>query len=371
MTPAGDLSGEQKRLDTGTSLEASGASTLRATGTTTQHVTIPMTISTGSPNLNSSATYLGNDASYETSSPGARLKPIPRDRLKYQKYVVYGDHQQQNQEADDALNSSQLSFEDASRLHSSAIAMETATIQTLRNEKWHLSCEIDTLKRALNASESEKQDLVAKVNSLQEQYEGKLRLLRDSTEGEIRKESLRTKELELALHHKDTQLKEALLMRSEKEAKDVEVYKQKAEHYENELKERLLELESVRSLHRKSEQRLMQMESTGADRSIEMSSLKQKLADAEEQLRVVRRELDERRTGAESLRAHSDSIALQFNDLKTRNELLEEKVKSLTEQKEQLISRNKCSQSTFEDLQEKGAQVRRTLEEKVQQYRCL
>ena len=113
-------------------------------------------------------------------------------------------------------------------------------------------------------------------------------------------------------------------MRSEKEAKDVEVYKQKAAHYENELKERLLELESVRSLHRKSEQRMMQMESSGADRSVEMSSLQQKLADAEEQLRVVRRELDERRTGAESLRAHSDSIALQFNDMRTRNDLLEE-----------------------------------------------
>ena len=238
----------------------------------------------------------------------------------------------------------------------------------MRNEKWHLSCEIDTLKRAFNASEAEKQALMAKVNSLQEQYEGKLRLLRDSTEGEIRKESLRTKELELAMHHKDTQLKEALLMRSEKEAKDVEVYKQKAAHYENELKERLLELESVRSLHRKSEQRMMQMESSGADRSVEMSSLQQKLADAEEQLRVVRRELDERRTGAESLRAHSDSIALQFNDMRTRNDLLEEKVKSLTEQNEQLILRNKSSQSTFEDLQEKGSQVRRTLEEKVQQY---
>ena len=124
MTPVGSLSAEQKREQT--SLEASGASTsLQASGTTT----IPITIMTGSPNLNSSGTYLGNEASFETS-PGARLKPIPRDRLKYQKYVVYGDQQQQQQqqpEGGDGLNSSQLSFEDASRLHSSAIAMETAT----------------------------------------------------------------------------------------------------------------------------------------------------------------------------------------------------------------------------------------------------
>ena len=135
MSPAGDLSAEQKRqIELGSSLEASGASTFHATGTgaVTQHASIPMTVMTGSPNLNSSANYLGNDASYDNSSPGARLKPIPRDRLKYQKYVVYGEQQQQQQQQDvveDGLNSSQLSFEDASRLHSSAIAMETATIQ--------------------------------------------------------------------------------------------------------------------------------------------------------------------------------------------------------------------------------------------------
>jgi hypothetical protein len=132
MSPAGDLSSEQKRqLELGSSLEASGASTFHATGTgtATQHASIPMTVMTGSPNLNSSANYLGNDASYDNSSPGARLKPIPRDRLKYQKYVVYGEQQQQQDVVEDGLNSSQLSFEDASRLHSSAIAMETATIQ--------------------------------------------------------------------------------------------------------------------------------------------------------------------------------------------------------------------------------------------------
>jgi len=342
----------------GSSLEVSGAYTILG----------------GSPNQNGS--YLGHEASYETSSPGqggSKLRPIPKERLKYQKYVVYGDQHQQ--EGEDGLNSSQLSFEDASRLHSSAIAMETATIQTLRNEKWHLSCEIDTLKRSLESESSEKQALGAKVESLQAQYEGKLRMLRDGTEDEIRKESSRTHELELAvrqkdaqLSQKDAQLKEALLMRTEKEDKDIEVLRQKAAHFERELKERVLELESVRSLHRKSEQHLLLLESSGAEKAVESSTLSQKLMATEEQLNVVRRELDERRTGAESLRAHSDGIALQFTDIKTRNQLLEDKVKALTEQNEHLITRNKNSQNTFEDLQEKGSQVRRSLEEKVQQY---
>lgn len=279
---------------------------------------------------------------------------------------MYGEQQQH--QVDDGLNSSQLSFDDAARLHSSAIAMEAATIQTLRNERWHLTCEIDTLKRALEAERAEKQTLTAKVDDLQSQYEGKLRQLRDSTEGEIRKELLHAKELEIALHHKDLQLKDALLTRTDKEKKEVEVWRQKSEHHERELQERMIELESVRALHRKSEQRLMLLETSGAEKAVQSSTLTQKLADAEEQLRVVRRELDERRIGAESLRAHSDSIALQFTDIKTRNQLLEDRIKSLTEQNEQLLQRNKASQNTFEDLQDKGAQVRRSLEEKVQKY---
>jgi chromosome segregation ATPase len=291
--------------DTMTSLEASGSAT-RMHGSDSTHELL--THATGSPGLGSSGNYVGHEASYERGSPGGRLRPIPKDRLKYQKYV-YGEQQQH--EVDDGLNSSQLSFEDASRLHSSAIAMETATIQNLRKEKWHLTCELDELKRALDAERADKQTLTAKVDGLQSQYEGKLRLLRDSTEGDIRKESLRTKELEIALHHKDAQLKDALLMRSDKENKDVEVWRQKAEHYERELQERVVELESVRALHRKSEQRLMLLETSGAEKAAEWSTLAQKLQDTEEQLRVVRRELDERRTGAESLRAHSDSIALQ------------------------------------------------------------
>jgi hypothetical protein len=349
-----------KQAEMSSSLEASVSATVLQAGT-------PHAGGVLSPNAAHSS-YLGHEGSYEAGSPGGggRLRPIPKERLKYQKYVVYGEQQQQ--EVDDGLNSSQLSFEDASRLHSSAIAMETATIQTLRNEKWHLSCEIDTLKRSLEAERGERQHLSGKLESLQAQYEGKLRMLRDSTEGEIRKESLRAKDLELALNHKDAQLKEALLMKNDKENKDVEVHRQKAAHFERELQERVLELESVRALHRKSEQRLAILESSGAEKSVAVTTLEHKLQDAEEQLRMVRRELEERRTGAESLRAHSDGVALQLTDIKTRNQLLEDKVKSLTEQNEHLILRNKSSQSTFEDLQEKGSQVRRSLEEKVQQY---
>ena len=61
-------------------------------------------------------------------------------------------------------------------------------------------------------------------------------------------------------------------------------------------------------------------------------------------------------------------MALEYNEMKTRTQLLEDKIQSLTEQNNQLIMRNKNSQSTFEDLQEKGSQVRRSLEDKVKQY---
>ena len=217
---------------------------------------------TGSPMLNNTSmggNYFGQDASFERSeggtTPVGKLKPIPKERLRYQKYMVYGDMQQH--EVDDGnLSAASLSFEDASRLHSSAIAMETATIQTLRNEKWHLSCEVDELKRALGSENIEKQELSAKLQQLQLEYEAKLRLLRDSTEGEIRKVSLRTKELEIALHHKETQLQELLLKRTEVDGKDVELLRKKAEHYERELHERVLELDSVRTLHRKAEKRI-------------------------------------------------------------------------------------------------------------------
>ena len=140
-------------------------------------------------------------------------------------------------DADDGLNSSALSFEDASRLHSSAIAMETATIQTLRNEKWHLNCKIDELKRQLDAEINEKKALSVKIDGLQTQYESKLRLLRDSTEGDARKDSLRTRELELALHHKEQQLQEAIRLSSEKQSKDTQVLQEKVAHYEKELQE--------------------------------------------------------------------------------------------------------------------------------------
>ena len=55
-------------------------------------------------------------------------------------------------------------------------------------------------------------------------------------------------------------------------------------------------------------------------------TLQQTLAATEDKLAAMQRELDERRTGAESLRAHSDRMALEYNDMKTRNELLEDKV---------------------------------------------
>ena len=328
-------------------LEASGAETMLRNATLG---------GAGSPDMMHSS-YLGNERSYEAAgSPGGgggRLRPIPKERLKYQKYVVYGEQQQH--EVDDGLNSSQLSFEDAPRLHSSAIAMETAMIQTLRNEKWHLSCEIENLRHSLEAERSERKAACDKLESLQAQYETKLRMLRDSTVGEIRKESLHTKELELALYHKESQLKELLLMKADKDNKDTEVWRQKAEHFEREMQERILELESVRSLHRKSEQRVVMLESAAQEKAVQVSTMTHKLQDAEEQLRVVKRELEERRTGAESLRSHSDSVALQLTDMKTRNHLLEEKVKALTEQNEHLVLRNKSSQSTFEDLQVRKA----------------
>ena len=282
----------------------------------------PGAILSGSPSA-THASYLGNETSYEAVSPGqgSKLRPIPKEQLKgYKRYVVYGDTQ--NHEPDDGLNSSQLSFEDASRLHSSAIAMETATIHSLRNEKWHLSCEIDRLKRELETEHNEKQSINAKLESLQAQYESKLRILRDNTEGEIRKEALHTKELEISLHQKEAQLREALQMKNEKESQEMEVYKQKVQHFERELQERIIELESVRALHRKSEQRLMLLETTGAEKSVEASALQQKLDDAQAQVRVLQRELDERRSGAESLRAHSDTIAMQFTDIKNRNQVM-------------------------------------------------
>ena len=311
----------------------------------------------------------GGDAKDGGASPGAnRLKPIPKDRLKLNTYTITGTLQGELTDADDGLNSSALSFEDASRLHSSAIAMETATIQTLRNQKWHLNCKIDELKRQLDAEMNEKKALSVKIDGLQTQYESKLRLLRDSTEGDARKDSLRTRELELALHHKEQQLQEAIRLSSEKQSKDTQVLQEKVAHYEKELQERVSELEAVRALHRKSEQRVMQLETGTAEKAVETSTLSQKLANAEEQLSIVRREMEERRTGAESLRAHNDRMALEYNDMKTRTQLLEDKIQSLTEQNNQLIMRNKNSQSTFEDLQEKGSQVRRSLEDKVKQY---
>ena len=286
------------------------------------------TIASGSTTLSEShmkgatdQSTVQNDGEHGTPIP---LRPIPKERLKYQKYVVYGDQQQE--EVDDALNSSTLSFEDASRLHSSAIAMETATIAALRNEKWHLSCEIDQLKRDLGAQQNDNSVLLAKVDTLQAKYEQNLRMLKESTEGEIRKESLRTKELELMMHHKDQELKEALVLRDEKDNKELELWKQKATHFENELRERQQELESVRSLHRKSEQRLISHEGSSAEKAMELQTLQQTLAATEDKLAAMQRELDERRTGAESLRAHSDRMALEYNDMKTRNELLEDKV---------------------------------------------
>jgi chaperonin cofactor prefoldin len=47
--------------------------------------------------------------------------------------------------------------------------------------------------------------------------------------------------------------------------------------------------------------------------------------------------------------------------LKTRSVLLDERVKSLEQQNEQLSNRNKASQNTFEQLQHSAAEVNRAL----------
>lgn len=222
------------------------------------------------------------------------------------------------------------------------------TIRFLREEN-------RLLKNTVDEQHREKADLTRRLDQVSAaERESQIRI-RHSADIEKHNEQV-IKELKLALHHDRSEREKGS---KEEGGEDKEVYRRKAEYFERELKECLLEVECLRAGLRALEGQVPMATSEQDD---EHMTLRAQLTSAEKELRGLRQELQDRRSGDSSLRAHTDRMALEFNQLQVRASLLDQKVQALTGQNRELMLRNASAQSTFEDMQAKSAQVRERLE---------
>ena len=261
-------------------------------------------------------------------SPGiSRLRPIPKQMLRldpqhidrpWRPSVRYSPFLESSQRVELSLeDANSLLMEDDNSLLSSSLIQSPQRIDLSLQDARHLLSttkgtqakseklwgsyektirflreENRLLKNTVDEQHREKADLTRRLDQVSAaERESQIRI-RHSAEIEKHNEQV-IKELKSALHHDRLEREKGS---KEEGGEDKEVYRRKAEYFERELKECLLEVECLRAGLRALEGQAPMATSEQDD---EHMTLRAQLTSAEKELRGLRQELQDRRSGSD------------------------------------------------------------------------